>query len=159
MTHVCAFSRTRDHMCCGHALSLQESLARLAPRCLAPVMCSQLVPLLLDLSIFPMPQLGELKGPDEYMQFIAVYKGAFQDMAFTIEDQFATDNKVATRWIATVTDTGREAGEQQIAIDGVTITHHDDGGKVVGEWGVWDTHTLLESAAAPKIFGQLSIKV
>ena len=112
-----------------------------------------------DCRAHPMPQLGELKGPDEYMQFIAVYKGAFQDMAFTIEDQFATDNKVATRWIATVTDTGREAGEQQIAIDGVTVTHHDDGGKVVGEWGVWDTHTLLESAAAPQIYGQLSIKV
>ncbi|MCB1856464.1 MAG: ester cyclase [Pseudomonadales bacterium] len=112
-----------------------------------------------DSRAHPMPQLGELRGPDEYMQFIAVYKGAFQDMAFTIEDQFACGDKVATRWVSRVTDTNRESGDQQIAIDGITITHHDSGGRIVGEWGVWDTHSLLESAVAPQIYDQLAIKI
>ena len=112
----------------------------------------------------PMPQMGALKGPDEYMNFIAVYKGAFQDMSFSIEDQFAADNKVATRWVATVTDATAEAGGgsgsgEQISIDGTTITHHDSDGKIIAEWGTWDTHSLLESTAAPQIYEQLSINL
>jgi hypothetical protein len=85
-------------------------------------------------------------------------------MRFTIEDQFASGNKVATRWVASVSgeleDTllDEETGEP-LAIDGVTITHHDADGKIVGEWAVWDTHSLLRTAAAPRIFEQLSITV
>lgn len=112
----------------------------------------------------PMPQIGEVRGPEAYKQFIAVYKGTFHDMAFTIEDQFSADNKVATRWTSRVSDvsgdalSGAEHGEQ-LAIDGITITHHDDTGKIIAEWATWDSQSLLQSAAAPQIFEQLSIKV
>ena len=51
----------------------------------------------------PMPQFGAVEGPEGYKHFIAVYKGAFHDMTFNIEDQFASGNKVATRWTSTVT--------------------------------------------------------
>lgn len=112
----------------------------------------------------PMPQIGALRGPEEYMQFIAVYKGAFLDMEFSIEDQFSDANKVATRWVSTVTDAAGDASQdsqtgERVSIDGITITHHDSSGKIILEWGTWDTHSLLESAAAPKIYEQLSIKV
>ena len=108
----------------------------------------------------PMPQMGALQGPDEYMHFIAVYKGAFQDMSFSIEDQFSADNKVATRWVATVSDVGSGGGSgEQISIDGTTITHHDSDGKIIAEWGTWDTHSLLESTAAPQIYEQLSVNI
>ena len=112
----------------------------------------------------PMPQFGAVTGPEEYGQFIAVYKGAFSDMTFAIEDQFSAGNKVATRWTSTVTDVsgdigpGAEAGEQ-LTIDGTTITHHDDMGKIIREWATWDSQSLLHSAVAPQIFEQLSIKV
>jgi predicted ester cyclase len=108
----------------------------------------------------PMPQMDALQGPDGYMHFIAVYKGAFQDMSFSIEDQFAADNKVATRWVATVRDAG-DAGSsgEHISIDGTTITHHDSDGKIIAEWGTWDTHSLLESTAAPQIYEQLHISI
>lgn len=115
-----------------------------------------------DAKSHPMPQFGSLAGPDEYMHFIAIYKGVFLDMRFDIQDQFASGNKVATRWVATVTDTagdaapGTGAGEQ-LAIDGTTITHHDSSGKIIGEWATWDTQSLLQSAAAPQIFEQLSV--
>ena len=117
-----------------------------------------------DAKSHPMPQFGEVQGPEEYKQFIAVYKGAFHDMAFTIEDQFSSNNKVATRWTSRVTDDsgdtrpGAEDGEQ-LAIEGTTITHHDDSGKIIAEWATWDSQSLLHSAAAPQIFEQLSIKV
>jgi predicted ester cyclase len=112
----------------------------------------------------PMPQMGALQGPEEYMHFIAVYKGAFQDMSFNIEDQFSADNKVATRWVATVSDASADAGGSgsgggQISIDGTTITHHGNDGKIIAEWGTWDTHSLLESTAAPQIYEQLHINI
>ena len=112
----------------------------------------------------PMPNFGALHGPEEYRNFIAVYKGTFHDMAFTIEDQFGSGDKVATRWTSRVTDAAGDAvadtqtGEQ-LTIDGTTITHHDSSGKITGEWATWDTGSLLQSAAAPQIFEQLSIKI
>ncbi len=112
---------------------------------------------------YPMPQFGAVNGPEGYKQFIAVYKGAFHDMAFTIEDQFASGNKVATRWTSTVTDAAGDAmhsdAGEQVKIDGTTITHHDNSGKIIAEWATWDTHSLLQSAAAPQVFDQLSIRI
>ena len=112
----------------------------------------------------PMPNFGALHGPEEYRNFIAVYKGTFHDMAFTIEDQFDSGDKVATRWTSRVTDVAGDAVSdeqtgEQLTIDGTTITHHDSSGKITGEWATWDTGSLLQSAAAPQIFEQLSIKI
>ena len=112
----------------------------------------------------PMPNFGALHGPEEYRNFIAVYKGAFHDMAFTIEDQFDSGDKVATRWTSRVTDVAGDAVSdeqtgEQLTIDGTTITHHDSSGKITGEWATWDTGSLLQSAAAPQIFEQLSISI
>jgi hypothetical protein len=117
-----------------------------------------------DAVSYPMPQFGALHGPEEYKHFIAVYKGVFHDMTFNIEDQFGSGNKVATRWTSRVTDQGGEARQdaqtgEQLVIDGTTITHHDSSGKVIAEWATWDTGSLLQSAAAPQIFEQLSINV
>lgn len=113
---------------------------------------------------YPMPELGALHGPEEYKHFIAVYKSVFQDMAFNIEDQFGSGNKVATRWTSTQTDVAGDAEQDNetgelLTIAGTTITHHDDSGKVVAEWATWDTGSLLQSAMAPDIFEQLSISV
>ena len=117
-----------------------------------------------DSLCYPMPQLDPIRGCDEYMAFIAVYKGTFVDMSFKIEDQFAAGDKVATRWVTHVTDPSGEVEQQsavgeQLSIDGITITHHNSEGKIVAEWATWDTQSLLQSAEAPRIFEQLSIGV
>lgn len=113
---------------------------------------------------YPMPQMGALHGCEEYRQFIAVYKSVFLEMKFHIEDQFGSGNKVATRWTSRVTDTSGDdqadaATDNQVTIDGTTITHHDSEGMIIGEWATWDTQSLLQSAAAPQIFEQLSISL
>ena len=113
---------------------------------------------------YPMPQFGAVQGREGYMHFIAVYKGVFLDMSFNIEDQFASGDKVVTRWTSTVTDAAGDAKQdaatgEQLTIDGITITHHDSDGKIVAEWATWDTHSLLQSAAAPRVFEQLSVSV
>lgn len=112
----------------------------------------------------PMPNFGALNGPEEYKHFIAVYKGAFHDMNFTIEDQFSSGDKVATRWTSDVTDESGdprhhdETGEHLI-LEGTTITHHDSDGKITAEWATWDTGSLMHSAAAPQIFEQLAVSI
>ena len=117
-----------------------------------------------DVVASPMPDIGAVRGREGYRQFIAIYKGAFLDMTFSIEDQFASGDKVATCWISTVTDPSGDAKQtgasgEQLTIDGITITHHDSDGKIIAEWATWDTHSLLESVAAPQIFEQLAVKV
>ncbi len=117
-----------------------------------------------DVVSHPMPQFGAVRGREAYKHFIAVYKGAFLEMDFNIEDQFASGDKVATRWTSRVTDASGDARQdaatgEQLTIEGTTITHHDSAGKVIAEWATWDTHSLLQSAAAPQIFEQLSINV
>ncbi len=111
----------------------------------------------------PMPHMDALHGATEYQHFITVYKGVFHQMDFSIKDQFASGNKVATRWITRVSDEHGEARQddqtgEELTIDGTTITHHDDSGKIVAEWATWDTGSLLQSAAAPQVLGQLSVK-
>ena len=113
---------------------------------------------------YPMPQIEPLQGREEYQHFIAVYKGVFLDMRFNLKDQFASGDKVATRWVATVTDISGNAAEdadtgEKIAINGTTITHHDSSGKIVAEWATWDTHSLLLSVGAPRIFEQLEVSL
>jgi predicted ester cyclase len=113
---------------------------------------------------YPMPHMGAVRGCEEYRNFIAVYKGIFLDMSFEIQDQFASGDKVATRWISRVTDPSGDATQdtatgEQLSIDGITLTHHDATGKIVAEWATWDTQSLLQSTTAPQVFEQLSIKV
>ncbi len=117
-----------------------------------------------DAVSYPMPQFGAVRGRDEYMHFIAVYKGVFLDMSFHMEDQFASGEKVVTRWVTLVTDTSGDAQHdattgEQLSIDGITITHHNSDGKIIAEWASWDTQSLLHSVSAPRVFEQLAVSV
>ena len=38
------------------------------------------------------------------------------------------------------------------------MTHHDASGRIIAEWATWDTGNLLQSAAAPRVLSQLSLK-
>ncbi|MCB1704147.1 MAG: ester cyclase [Halioglobus sp.] len=112
----------------------------------------------------PMPQLGPLHGPAEYRHFLAVLKGAFHHMQFSIEDQFSCGGKVATRWVTRVADEAGDARQddqtgEELIVNGTTITHHNDSGKIIAEWATWDTGSLLQSTAAPRVLAQLSIKL
>ena len=47
-----------------------------------------------------------IHGPDEFKVFVEKLRGAFPDIHMTIEDAFASCDKVAVRWSATMTHTG-----------------------------------------------------
>ena len=73
--------------------------------------------------------------------------GAFPDLRFTIEDQIAAGDKVATRWTATGTNTGAfgsmPATGRHIQISGLLLDRVVDG-KVVERWEQWDQMAMLQ---------------
>ncbi len=109
------------------------------------------------------PYGATLQGIEQYQQRIAVFKGIFPEIIFTIEDQFASGDKVATRWTARVresldTATRDQATGEPISVSGISIQRLQDG-KVVESWENWDAMTVLESSDAPNLLDSLSFGI
>jgi steroid delta-isomerase-like uncharacterized protein len=90
--------------------------------------------------------MAETRGPGEAAQFFASLHAAFSGLHFTIEDQFAEGDKVATRWRASGTFTGEFQGippnGKQGDITGITINRFANG-KVVEGWTNLDELGLM----------------
>ena len=82
---------------------------------------------------------------------IAMYREAFPDTSFEIEDQLAEGDKVVTRWTATGTHEGELMGMQptgkKATITGITIDRIEDG-KIAEGWTNWDTLAMMQSIGA-----------
>jgi steroid delta-isomerase-like uncharacterized protein len=93
----------------------------------------------------------DLHGPEAIKQFYGAVRAAFPDIHFTIEDQFAGGDRVATRWSARATHTGEFGGipptNRQIRIEGTDIDRFASG-KVVECWTHWDELSLLQQLGA-----------
>jgi len=95
----------------------------------------------------------EHKGPEGYKQLVTMYRTAFPDLRFTIEDQIAEGDKVVTRWKLRGTHTGELIGElrniprkptgKQMTVSGIAI-HRIVGGKIVEQWTDWDVLSLMQ---------------
>jgi steroid delta-isomerase-like uncharacterized protein len=103
-------------------------------------------------------QPDEARGPEGFKQIVQLYRGAFPDLTFTIEECFSDGDLVCTRWSTTATHDGDLMGlaatGNHITGSGITIDKIDDG-KVVESWNQWDNAGLMqqlgvgEAAAAP----------
>jgi len=100
------------------------------------------------------PEVRRLEG---FKQFVSMYRTAFPDLQFTIEDQIAEGDKVVTRWTSTGTHkgelmgippTGVQSTSTGIAIDRIA------GGKIVEVWSNWDTLGLLQQLGAVPPIGE-----
>ncbi len=94
------------------------------------------------------PMLGD-QGRDDVKQTIAGYREAFPDLAFTIEDVVADDDKVVVRWRAEGTFEnpfmGQEpTGEKGEPVEGIGIDRFEDG-RVAESWGQWDTLRFMRN--------------
>jgi steroid delta-isomerase-like uncharacterized protein len=105
------------------------------------------------------PAMPDQQGPEGIKEFITGYLAAFPDGRITIDDQFASGDLVATRWMGRGTQTGELMGipptGKQVTITGITISRVEKG-KVVEEWTNWDMLGMLQQlgvvpqmAAAP----------
>jgi steroid delta-isomerase-like uncharacterized protein len=81
-----------------------------------------------------------------------MYRGAFPDLHFTIDDAFAAGDKVVIRWTGEGTFENEFMGLQPThdrgqPVHGITIDRFE-GGKIVESWTQWDTLTLMRDIGA-----------
>ena len=81
-----------------------------------------------------------------FTQMVSALLSAFPDVRFTIEDQIAAGDKVATRWSAEGTNSGAfgpgPATGRRMRIDGLILDRIVDG-KVAERWEQWDQMGMM----------------
>jgi steroid delta-isomerase-like uncharacterized protein len=89
----------------------------------------------------PIAGEGDLGALKESM---ASYRSAFPDLTFTIEDIFASGDRVVMRWRGEGTFQNEFMGQQPTGekgepTEGISIDRYDDDGKLAETWNQWDT--------------------
>ena len=100
----------------------------------------------------------DIHGPEGEKQFATIFRTAFPDLQFTIEDQIAQGDKVVTRWTATGTHKGEFMGIPptgiQVTFTGITI-NRIAGGYNAETWTSWDALGMLQQLGAVPPPGQV----
>jgi steroid delta-isomerase-like uncharacterized protein len=93
------------------------------------------------------PPGGWPHGRMGFYAVTAAYRGAFPDLQFTIEEQIAEGDRVATRWVASGTNTGSLAGMpptgKSVAVGGISIERIVNG-QVAETWVNFDQLGMLQ---------------
>jgi len=101
-----------------------------------------------------------INSADEFKQFVALFRALSPGIWFTIEDQVAEGDKVATRWSARLQTSGSPAAES--AAEGTLVTgmsmHKMTNGKLVESWDNWDSMTAFQSMGQD-LFESLSLNM
>src|SRR5207244_3940728 len=86
----------------------------------------------------------EVRGLEEFKQWIAEDRRAFPDAKFTVVDEFGEQNKVAIRWIMKATHekdiAGLPASHEKFDTHGADIFHFK-GDKIKEAWTIFDALT------------------
>jgi steroid delta-isomerase-like uncharacterized protein len=86
-------------------------------------------------------------GPDGFKQLVSIFRKAFPDIHFIIEDQIAEGNKVTTRWKSRSTHKGDLMGvpatDKEVVITGISITQIVSG-KIIEGWNNWDRMGMMQ---------------
>ena len=103
----------------------------------------------------------DIEGPEQFKQFVALHSVLTSELSFTIEDQIAEDDRVATRWTSTAIPAaglvGPSGDSQTVRVTGITIHRFADG-KVVESWDNWDLLTIYEALGAD-VFESVSLSI
>lgn len=91
------------------------------------------------------PDVG--RGPEGLKQLITMYRTAFPDVYFTIDDLIAEGGQVVTRWTARGTHKGALMGisatGKQVTVTGIGILRIA-GGKIEEGWENWDAIGMMQ---------------
>lgn len=95
---------------------------------------------------------GGALNRDAFKQTIAMYRSAFPDVHFTIDEQYAVgDSMVVVRWTAVGTHTGPLQGMpatgKRSTVTGLTLARFANG-KGVEDYTNWDTLGMLQQIGA-----------
>ena len=92
-------------------------------------------------------QPGPIRGPEAFKQMVAVYRGGFPDVHLTVDDVFATGDRVAVRWVSRGTNSGAMMGMpptgRAMEVMGISLFQVVDG-KVAWEWEGFDTMGMMQ---------------
>jgi steroid delta-isomerase-like uncharacterized protein len=95
----------------------------------------------------PLFPSGDYHGYEGQKQLVTMYRSAFPDAAYTIEDMRAAGDKVVTRWIVRGTPTGAMGNlpptGKSVMLSGITIARFADG-KYAEDWHNWETLGLMQ---------------
>lgn len=93
------------------------------------------------------PVAGEIRGPEGYKKFVTMYRAAYPDLHFTVEDQIAEGDKVVNRLTFTGTHKGKLMGVppsgEKITTTGITVCRYR-GGKMLEAWANSDVLGMLQ---------------
>jgi len=94
---------------------------------------------------------GVGKGPDGQKQVIGLYRNAFPDLQFKIDDIIEGDSSLTTRYTATGTHKGELWGiaptNKTVKVEGVVINRISRG-RIVETWVMWDALGLMQQLGA-----------
>ena len=86
-------------------------------------------------------------GPEGTKQLVTVYRNAFPDLRFTIDEQIAEGDKVVTRWTALGTHQGELAGipatGKSSTVTGIAVDRIVNG-KIAESWGIFDQFGMMQ---------------
>ena len=90
---------------------------------------------------------GSPAGPEGTKQLVTVYRNAFPDLRFTIDEQIAEGDKVVTRWTAYGTQHGEMAGipatGKSATVTGIVVDRFVNG-KIAESWGIFDQFGMMQ---------------
>ena len=97
------------------------------------------------------PPPGVRSDREGFRQIVTLFRSAFPDIHYTVEDQLAEGDKVATRWTARATHRGPLMGippsGREVTFAGIFIDRIE-GGKCMEHWGAIDRLGLMEQLGA-----------
>jgi predicted ester cyclase len=90
---------------------------------------------------------GMPNGPEGGKMLVTVYRTAFPDIHFTVEEQIAEGDMVVTRWTATGTQKGELAGIPPTGKSGTVTGINRDrfaNGMIAETWAIFDQFGLMQ---------------
>jgi hypothetical protein len=107
-------------------------------------------------------ELRAVRGPDVLKRTVSLYRAAFPDLSFTVDDVIAAGDKVVLRWHSEGTHRGELAGLAPTgahgSVTGISIDQWKDG-KVVETWTEWDNLGLARQLGAAPPEGSFADKL
>ncbi|HXF61522.1 MAG TPA: ester cyclase [Caldilineaceae bacterium] len=96
-------------------------------------------------------------GAQGLKQFVSIYRAAYPDTHFTVEDVIAEGDKVAVRWTATGTHRGELMGiaptGKRVTVTGIAISRIENG-KIAESWNNFDALGQLQQLGVIPAPGQ-----
>ena len=90
---------------------------------------------------------GMPAGPEGQKQLVTVYRNAFPDVHFTVDEQIAEGDKVVTRWTGRGTHKGELLGipatDKSSTVTGIAVDRIVSG-KIAESWGIFDQFGMMQ---------------